>query len=70
MARVTAAAIDQAQEAGRDALRRAAFGPIPSYMKAMKDLGLTPNLGALEDAAAQDPEGGDVVSLDRWMQGA
>lgn len=65
-----AVVIDQAQEAGRDALRRAAFGPIPSYMKAMKDLGLTPNLGALEDAAAQDPEGGDVVSLDRWMQGA
>ena len=59
--------IDQAQEEGRDALRRAAFGPVPAYMKAIKDLGLTPTLSAeVAEVAGVDS---NVTALDSWVAG-
>lgn len=59
--------IDNAQEEGRDALRRAAFGPIPTYLKTLKDLGLLPSLQVVEGESS-DGEGLDaqMVSLEAW----
>ena len=59
--------IDMAQEDGREAMRRAAFGPIPTYMKAIKDLGLTPTLSAeVAEVAGVDS---NVTALDSWVAG-
>lgn len=64
-----AVVIDHAQEEGHDALRRAAFGPIPSYIKAMKDLGLAPRLGVVEEPDAQDAgTETPVTTINDWMQ--
>lgn len=63
--------IDMAQEDGREAMRRAAFGPIPSYLKALKDLGLTPVLRAVEEPGEAGEAGASapVTSLDSWVSG-
>lgn len=61
--------IDMAQEDGREAMRRAAFGPIPTYLKAIKDLGLSPTLRAIEDAPDSNAPDAAVTSLDSWVAG-
>lgn len=61
--------IDMAQEDGREAMRRAAFGPIPTYLKAIKDLGLSPALRAVEDAPDSNAADAAVTSLDAWVAG-
>lgn len=61
--------IDMAQEDGREAMRRAAFGPIPTYLKAIKDLGLSPALRAVEDAPDSNAPDAAVTSLDSWVAG-
>lgn len=61
--------IDMAQEDGREAMRRAAFGPIPTYLKAIKDLGLSPTLRAVEDAPDSNAPDAAVTSLDSWVAG-
>ena len=62
--------IDNAQEEGRDALRRAAFGPIPTYLKAVKDLGLMPTLAAVDGGGADEADGAEAapISLDAWRE--
>lgn len=59
--------IDMAQEDGREAMRRAAFGPIPTYLKAVKDLGLAPALRAVEET--EQKEDATVTSIDKWVAG-
>ena len=59
--------IDMAQEDGREAMRRAAFGPIPTYLKAVKDLGLAPALRAVEET--EQKKDATVTSIDKWVAG-
>lgn len=59
--------IDMAQEDGREAMRRAAFGPIPTYLKAVKDLGLAPALRAVEET--EQKKDAKVTSIDKWVAG-
>lgn len=60
--------IDQAQEEGRSALRRAAFGPIPSYLKAVKDLGLSPSVTVVEGETQTASEQAPVTDIDAWRR--
>ena len=60
--------IDQAQEEGRSALRRAAFGPIPSYLKAVKDLGLAPSVTVVEGDTQTSSEQAPVTDIDAWRR--
>lgn len=57
--------IDEAQRAGGEALRRAAYGPIPSYLKAVRELGLTPVVQAVDAVQAADEA--PVTDLGKWM---
>lgn len=67
--------IDRAQEEGWDSFRRMAYGPLQSYMAALKDLGLSPQLAAVVAAPAKAGAVGDdesprpVTSLDGWLAG-
>ena len=61
--------IDQAQEEGRSALRRAAFGPIPSYLKAVKDLGLAPSVTSVDSQTQPERAGqASVESIEVWRR--
>lgn len=61
--------IDEAQRAGGAELRRAAYGPIPSYLKALGVLGLVPAVHVVD--GVEEPAGGEgtVTSLESWMRG-
>ena len=53
--------IDEAQRAGADQLQRAAFGTIPTYLKACAELQITP-ASAPATAPAKEASGGGTVS--------
>lgn len=61
--------IDESQRAGGEVLRRAAYGPIPTYLKTLEKLGLTPTLQAVDDVPDADgAEAAAVTSIDAWMK--
>ncbi len=61
--------IDEAQRAGGVELRRAAYGPVPSYLKALGSLGLVPAVHVVDGAEEPAVGEGTVTSLESWMRG-
>jgi hypothetical protein len=68
--------IDEAQREGIEAMQKAAFGTIPSYLKGCAELMITPAslpvgmvaLGApVADSDDDDEAGGSVTDLDAWI---